>query len=180
MMKKVRGITIECVIGDIATQEGFDGVVCAANPELRPGGGVAGAIHEAAGPELYTLCKPFGPLAVGDAVVTGAGKLPNRFVIHALGPIYEKDPDPADKLANAYRSSLKLAEDCRMKKIAFPSLSTGVYGYPLEEAADVAFCTIHELLPELISVKHIRFVLYNDKSLKVHEEVLERVFKDNE
>ncbi|MEW6456666.1 MAG: macro domain-containing protein [Acidobacteriota bacterium] len=171
MEKMISRIKIECIQGDIASQGNFTAVVNAANAELRRGGGVAGAIHRAAGPGLEEECRPLAPIKPGEAVITGGHNLPNRYVIHCLGPVYGVDK-PSDKLlANCYRNALKLAEEYKIDSIAFPAISTGVFGYPIEEAAEVAFKTIIEVVPNLKYVKRIRFVLYSDKDLEIHERV---------
>ena len=172
--RSVCGLTIECVQGDIAAQAGVDAVVNAANAQLKKGGGVAGAIHRAAGPGLEEECRPLAPIKPGQAVITGGHRLPNRYVIHCLGPVYGVD-EPSDQLlAECYRNALKLAEQHGISSIAFPAISTGAFGYPMREAAEVAFRTIVEMAPSLKSVRLIRFVLYDSKALQVHEEVLER------
>lgn len=173
MKKTISGVTVECVSGDIAAQEGIDAVVNAANAQLRPGGGVAGALHRAAGPGLDRECRPFAPIKPGEAVITGGHNLPNPHVIHCLGPIYGVD-EPSDKLlAACYRNALKIAEEHGLKSIAFPSLSTGAFGYPMEDAAHVAFKTILEDIPGLRSVKLIRFALFGREALELHEKMLE-------
>lgn len=174
----VDGVTIECVQGDIAAQEGFDAVVNAANAQLRTGGGVAGAIHRAAGPGLEEECRPLAPIKTGEAVITRGHSLPNHYVIHALGPIYGVESDPAAKLAAAYRNSLKRAEEVRIGSVAFPALSTGAFGYPMEAAAEVAFKTIVEMIPTLKSVKRVRFVLYSQRDLERHENVLRQILAE--
>lgn len=175
MEKVVHGVKIECVQGDITKQEGFDAIVNAANAQLMPGGGVAGAIHRAAGPGLAEECRPLAPIKPGQAVITGGHNLPNRYVIHCLGPVYGVD-HPSDKLlADCYRNALKLAEQHGITSIAFPAISTGIFGYPMEEAARVAFEAIFELVPSLKSVKVIRFVLWDSKALGIHERVLEEM-----
>jgi O-acetyl-ADP-ribose deacetylase len=169
------GVTLECVRGNIAAQPDVDAVVNAANSALRTGGGVAGAIHRAAGPGLEVECRPLAPIRPGQAVITGAHNLPNRRVIHCLGPVYGQD-EPADALlAACYRSALGLAEKQGLRSIAFPAISTGVFGYPMEAAARVAIETIVAELPTLVSVKHIRFVLYGAEDECVHAETFERV-----
>jgi len=173
------GVRIECIVGDIAGQSDIDGVVNAANAQLRPGGGVAGAIHRAAGPELDAECRPLAPISPGEAVITGAGKLPNRYVIHCLGPIYGVDKPEAELLASCYRNALERAEEKGLRSIAFPAISTGVFGYPLEDAAYVAFTTIKSLLAGLQSLKLIRFVLYSSSDRDVHERVMSEVFSEN-
>lgn len=174
MEKEVAGVKVECVVGDITRQVGFDAVVNAANAQLRPGGGVAGAIHRAAGPGLEEECRPLAPIKPGQAVITGGHNLPNRYVIHCLGPVYGVDR-PSDRLlADCYRNALRLAEERGLSSVAFPAISTGAFGYPMEEAAEVAFRTIAEVAPTLKSVKVVRFVLRDEEALRVHEEAMVR------
>jgi O-acetyl-ADP-ribose deacetylase (regulator of RNase III) len=175
MKKKISGITIECIKGNIAAQRDMTAVVNAANAQLRPGGGVAGALHRAAGYGLEEECRPLAPIKPGEAVITGGHKLPNRYVIHCLGPVYGIDSPEEILLANCYRNALRLADQHRIDSIAFPAISTGAFGYPLEEATQVVFNTIKELLPELSYVKHIRFVLYDQSTLSVYEKYLEKL-----
>jgi len=172
-----RGVTIECVRGNIADQPGIDAVVNAANSELRTGGGVAGAIHRAAGPGLEAECRPLAPIRPGQAVITGAHNLPNRHVIHCLGPVYGRD-EPADVLlAACYRNALSLADRHGLASIAFPAISTGIFGYPMGAAARVALTTVLKELPNLRSIKHIRFVLYGADDERIHTQVLEELVK---
>lgn len=176
--RKINGVIIECTRGDIASQPDMDAIVNAANAELRMGGGVAGAIHRAAGPGLEEECRPLAPISPGEAVITGAHNLPNRHVIHCLGPIYGRDK-PADRLlASCYRNALELAEQNGLSSIAFPAISAGAFGYPLEAAARVAVKTILEELPELSSVRHIRFVLFGEPDRKVFDQVLAELSGD--
>jgi O-acetyl-ADP-ribose deacetylase (regulator of RNase III) len=170
-----RGITLECVQGDIARQNGIDAVVNAANAALRIGGGVAGAIHRAAGPGLEEECRPLAPIEPGQAVITGAHGLPNRYVIHCLGPGYGRD-EPADALlASCYRNALRLAEENGVGAVAFPAISTGAFGYPLEPAARIALRTIWDELPRLSSVKRVRFVLFDAVDLRAYVRILEEL-----
>lgn len=169
------GVIVECVRGDITRQPDIDAIVNAANAELRPGGGVAGAIHRAAGPGLDRECRPLAPIQPGQAVITGAHHLPNRYVIHCLGPVYGRDEPAAELLASCYRNALDLAEQNAVASVAFPAISTGVFGYPMEAAARVAVTTIHRRLPRLAHVKRIRFVLYDEASRQVHQRVLEEL-----
>lgn len=178
MKKTVDGVTFELVQGDIASQPDMTAVVNAANAELRTGGGVAGAIHRAAGPGLEEECRPLAPIRPGDAVITGAHNLPNRYVIHCLGPVYGRDKPEEQLLANCYRNALKLAEEHHIDSIAFPAISTGAFGYPMETAADVAFRTLLAQCPTLEYVTTIRFVLYAKQALTVHEDVFSRVVSD--
>jgi len=171
--KTISGVTIECVKGDIAKQPDMTTVVNAANAWLKPGGGVAGAIHRAAGPGLEEECRSLAPIKPGQAVITGGHNMPNKYVIHCLGPRWGIDK-PEDKLlADCYRNALKVADEHKIDSIAFPAISTGIFGYPIEEAAEVALKTIKEVIPTIKHVKKIRFVLHSDRDLKVHEKVLE-------
>ncbi len=178
-MKTTRnGVQIEWVAGDITKQPDVDAVVNAANAELMPGGGVAGAIHRAAGPELERACRPLAPIRPGEAVITEAFELPNRHVIHCLGPVYGVD-EPADQLlANCYRKALDLAEAHGGRSVTFPAISTGAFGYPMEPAAEVALRTVVEQAAGLRKVTHIRFALLGREAVRIHERVMERVLAD--
>ncbi len=173
MKKIVSGVTVEVVAGNIAKQKDMEAVVNAANAWLRTGGGVAGAIHRAAGPGLAEECRPMAPIKPGEAVISGGHNLPNRYVIHCLGPVYGRDKPEDELLAGCYRRALELAEEKGIESVAFPAISTGAFGYPLEAATEVAFRTIGEMIPGLKKVKHIRFVLHGERALKVHEKHLE-------
>ena len=172
MRREFGDVTVECIQGDITSQQDVDAVVNAANARLTPGGGVAGAIHRAAGPDLAEEAVPLGPIEPGEAVITGAHGLPNRYVIHTLGPVYGQDRPEAELLARCYRNSLALAEDNGVGSIAFPAISTGIFGYPVEEAAEVALQTVREEVEGLERVRLVRFVLFGEKDLEVHEMVL--------
>ena len=176
MKKTPAGVTVECVEGNIAAQPDMTAIVNAANAQLQTGGGVAGAIHRAAGPGLAEEGRPLAPIRPGEAVITGAHRLPNRYVIHCLGPVYGRDKPEAELLARCYSNALNLAEEYRIDAIAFPAISTGVFGYPIDAAAEVAFRTIKEKIPKLKSVKRIRFVLFSGHDLAVHKEALARIF----
>jgi len=171
--RKHHGVTIECVQGNIANQPDVEAIVNAANAELRTGGGVAGAIHRAAGPGLEAECRPLAPIRPGQAVITGAHNLPNRHVIHCLGPVYGRDQPSEALLASCYRSALHLAEQNAIASIAFPAISTGIFGYPIDQAARVALKTIIDEAPRLSAVKHIRMVLLDAADQRLHAEVLE-------
>ena len=165
----VKHITLECVQGNIADQGEMEAIVNAANAWLLPGGGVAGAIHRFAGPGLEKECRPLAPIQPGEAVVTGGHNLSNKHVIHCLGPVYGKD-EPADIfLADCYRNALRVAEEYGIRSVAFPAISTGIFGYPVEEAAQIALKTVVETLPGLSSVNHIRFVLFSKADLHLYE-----------
>ncbi len=177
MKKDFSGVTLECVTGDIATQADIKAVVNAANAQLCMGGGVAGALHRAAGPGLEKECRPLAPIKPGEAVITGGHNLPNSYVIHCLGPVYGIDKPEAELLTNCYRIALRLAEENKIESVAFPSISTGAFGYPIEEATEVAFRTIKEIITGLKEVRLIRFVLHGVDALTVHENYLEKTFK---
>jgi len=178
MKEVISGLTLECIKGDISAQHDITAVVNAANAQLRTGGGVAGALHRAAGPGLEEECRPLAPIKPGQAVITGGHSLPNRYVIHCLGPVYGKDKPGEELLASCYRNALKLAEEYGIDSIAFPSLSTGAFGYPLEEASEIAYKTVIDMLPDLKQVKTIRFVLYSQKDLEVHKNVFKQVLEE--
>ncbi|MDZ7860375.1 MAG: macro domain-containing protein [Candidatus Krumholzibacteriota bacterium] len=180
MKRNLQGITLECVKGDITRQSDMEAIVNAANAQLLVGGGVAGAIHRAAGPELERECRPLAPILPGQAVITGAHNLPNHSVVHCLGPIYGIDEPAGELLGACYRNALQLAEQNRIASIAFPAISTGAFGYPMEPAARVAFETVISVLPRLSSVQHIRFVLFHDADVRVHEGVLEDLTGGND
>jgi O-acetyl-ADP-ribose deacetylase (regulator of RNase III) len=169
MRLEVQGVTVECVRADITKQADFDAIVNAANAELRRGGGVAGAIHRGAGPGLEQECRPLAPIEPGQAVITGAHKLPNRYVIHCLGPVYGRDEPAAELLACCYRNALQLADENGVTAIAFPALSTGAFGYPMEEAADVAARSVMESVPNLKHVRRIRFTLFGADAVEAHQ-----------
>ncbi len=180
-MKKIfKGITIECQQGNISAQHDITAIVNAANARLRTGGGVAGAIHRAAGPGLEQECRPLAPIKTGEAVITGGHKLPNRYVIHCLGPVYGVDRPEAVLLGNCYRNALKLVEQRKIDSIAFPAISTGIFGYPLAEAAEVAVKTVMEVIvafkPE--HLKTVLFVLFGPRDLQVYEETMSRLMPD--
>ncbi|MFD2531929.1 macro domain-containing protein [Gracilimonas halophila] len=175
-MPAFQNIKVNCVRGDITHQPDVTAIVNAANAQLRIGGGVAGAIHRAAGSGLTEECRSMAPINPGEAVISGGHDLPNEYVIHCLGPVYGRDK-PEDKLlANCYKNALQLAEKNDIHSIAFPAISTGAFGYPMEEAAEIAFSTIRDEVANLKSVKEIRFVLFNDGDLKVHQQIMEEVF----
>jgi len=170
---EVAGVAIECVQGDITAQPDLDAVVNAANAQLAPGGGVAGAIHRVAGPGLYEECKGLAPISTGQAVITSGHGLPNAWCIHALGPVYAESADPAGELGSCYRSSLARAEEHGLRSVGFCAISTGVFGYPLREAAEVALRTVVEQAPGLGSVCLVRFVLFDTADAEIHQRVLD-------
>jgi O-acetyl-ADP-ribose deacetylase (regulator of RNase III) len=160
-------------VGDI-TQEDAQAIVNAANGSLLGGGGVDGAIHRAGGPEIFKACKeirrtqyPDG-LPTGQAVVTTAGKMAAKYVIHTVGPVYGRGgKEKADLLASCYRNSLALAVKQGLKTIAFPAISTGVYGYPLEEAAQVSSKAVEEFLKSEPSIRELRLVFFSPTDAEI-------------
>lgn len=159
---------ISLVTGDITRQE-VDAVVNAANSTLLGGGGVDGAIHRAGGPAILEECKqiraeryPDG-LPTGRAVATTGGDLPARWVIHTVGPVYSQDEDPSELLASCHTEALRIAGELGARSVAFPAISTGVYGYPLDEAAAVA---VRAVGSATTSVREVRFVLFDDKAYR--------------
>lgn len=163
-------VKIKFIKGDI-TQQSTDAIVNAANSSLMGGGGVDGAIHRAGGPQILEECKDYvekhGRLPTGQAMITSGGDLPAKFVIHTVGPIYSQRADhraQSTELRNCYIESLKLAAEKGLKTIAFPSISTGAYRYPLEEAAPIAVQAVKDFLEENTSIREVRFVLFNDET----------------
>lgn len=171
------GVRIECTQGDITRQADLDAIVNAANAQLRTGGGVAGAIHRAAGAGLVKECGPLAPIRPGEAVMTGAHDLPNASVIHCLGPVYGIDQPSDQLLASAYDRALRLADGQGLRSVGFPALSTGAFGYPMTEAAEVAFRTVLNACPRLDTLRVIRFVLFSDSDRALHEQVLARLIR---
>ena len=158
----------EAVRGDITT-ETTDAIVNAANSGLRGGGGVDGAIHRAGGPTIMEQCRKIGRCPTGKAVITGAGKLKAKWVIHTVGPIYAGLESDKTELASAYRESLMRAQEAGARSIAFPSISTGVYGYPIKEAGPIAIRTAADYVsanPDAFNL--IRFILFSDADYSVY------------
>lgn len=165
---------IEVLRGDI-TRQHVDAVVNAANARLAPGGGVAGAIHRAAGAELWEACRPLGGCETGEAKLTDGFQLPARWIVHTVGPVHGRD-EPADELlAASYRNSLSVADEAGAASIAFPALSTGAFGYPLEEATEIAIGTLLAELPQQRNLRHARMVLFGEGDERVHAEALARL-----
>lgn len=180
MKKEISGVSIELRQGDIANQADCEAVVNAANAQLETGGGVAGAIHRAAGPNLARDARPMAPISPGEAVITSGHDLPNEFVIHCLGPVFGRDKPEEILLANCYSNALSIAEKNNVSSIAFPAISTGAFGYPVADAAKVAFSTLIKKIPDLQQVKRIIIVLYSLQDLEVHKKVLEEILKGKE
>lgn len=158
---KVGDRRIEVVRGDITTER-VDAIVNAANNTLLGGGGVDGAIHRAGGPQILEACRRLGGCATGNAKITTAGKLPARFVIHSVGPVYgDGTADEAGQLASCFRRSMELGEKNALHSIAFPAISCGVYGYPIDEAAPIAIATVRTGLERAQTLELVRFVLFS-------------------
>lgn len=177
MKLKVAELELQLIKGDIAAQVDIEAVVNAANAQLKSGGGVAGAIHQAAGSELEEACRDLAPIQVGEAVITSAFNLPNQYVVHTLGPVFGEDKPEAKLLARCYKNSLHLVEECQLKSVAFPAISTGIFGYPIKKAAEISLQTIKEEAADLEKIKLIRFVLYSTKDLEVYKNKAEKIFK---
>ena len=163
---------LELVRGDI-TQQDTDAIVNAANTTLLGGGGVDGAIHRAGGPAILAECRQLGGCATGDARITGGGRLPARHVIHTVGPVYRAGGvREAELLASAYRRSLEVASAHGLRSLAFPSISTGAYRYPIRDAARIAIDTVSAYLADHPEIELVRFVLFSEADLAVYQEAL--------
>jgi len=165
---------VELLEGDIVAQE-VDALVNAANSSLLGGGGVDGAIHRAAGPELLAECRTLGGCPTGEARLTRGYRLKARFVIHAVGPVYRGHPQDAELLAAAHRSSLELASGHHIRSLAFPAISTGAYGYPLDEAAQVALPTVKRYLEAHPEIELVRFVLWGERALTAYQRAAQAI-----
>ena len=164
--------TLEVVQGDITHQE-TEAIGNAANSALAGGGGVDGAIHRAGGPSIMSELKAkYKDCPTGSAVITGGGNLKAKYVIHAVGPRYSGSPKDAELLSSAYRKSLELCTQNKISSIAFPSISTGIYGYPVEEASQIALKTVMDYLKNHPEIKPVRFVLFDSNTYRVYEETL--------
>ena len=172
-------MAIHLILGDITTVAA-DAIVNAANSQLLPGGGVCGAIHAAAGPELAHACRDYvaehGPVAPGCSAITHGFRLPARYVIHAVGPVWRGgSASEADLLASAYCSAIELADASKLADIAFPSISTGIYGYPVGLAAPVALRSVGEALASATSVREATFVLFDSATHAAYAEALAEI-----
>jgi O-acetyl-ADP-ribose deacetylase (regulator of RNase III) len=175
---KIGASTLEIVEGDITKQD-TEAIVNAANSSLLGGGGVDGAIHRAAGPQILEECRKIGGCPTGEARITTGGRLPARWVIHTVGPVYRDGKHgEADLLASAYRNSLRLASERDIKTVAFPSISTGAYGYPLAEAARIALTTARDHLKARPEIAAVRFVLFGQAAYRAYDVVLAELFPD--
>ncbi len=176
------GKTLELAGPADITKETTEAIVNAANSSLLGGGGVDGAIHRAGGPSILQECKRIvarmktGTLPAGKAVITTGGRLPAKYVIHTVGPVYcGGRQHEAETLASCYRESIRVADDHGTKSLAFPSISTGAFGYPVDEAAEIAVLTIAEALPPCAHVEHVRCVLFDLATCKAYIQAAENL-----
>lgn len=171
-------LLIQVIQGDLTAQQ-VDAIVNAANPQLAGGGGVDGAIHRAAGPELMAACDKIraakGGCPTGSAVITGGGRLAAKYVIHAVGPVWHGGGDGEDQLlASAYQACLDLAEAHKLASIAFPNISTGIYGFPKARAADIVLRVVRDFQTKAKSLGEIRFVCFDRENLGLYQERFSR------
>ena len=179
MEVKVGNAKIEFAEGDITSQD-TDAIVNAANRSLLGGGGVDGAIHRAAGPQLLSECRTLGGCETGEAKITNGYRLKARHVIHTVGPIYSGTPRDAELLASAVRNSLRLADEHHLASIAFPAISTGVYGYPLREAAQVMLSTLITYLNGDTRLGRVIMCLFDRRALDIFDETLARLRQNSD
>ncbi len=169
---------MEIIEGDI-TKQRVDAIVNAANTSLLGGGGVDGAIHRAAGPELLEECKKIGGCPTGEARVTKGYRLPAKWVIHTVGPVWRGGGSNEDKLlASCYRNSLKAAKEIGAKTVAFPSISTGVYGFPMDRASEIALKETAKFLENDESIEKVIFVCFGERAFNIHKQTFARLFED--
>jgi len=166
---------VELLEGDLVAQD-VDALVNAANSSLLGGGGVDGAIHRAAGPELLAECRTLGGCPTGQARLTRGYGLKARFVIHAVGPVYRGHPQDAELLSAAHHSSLELASFHQIRSLAFPAISTGAYGYPLDQAAEVALQTVKRYLEAHPEIELVRLVLWGERALAAYQRAAQKIF----
>jgi O-acetyl-ADP-ribose deacetylase (regulator of RNase III) len=179
MKATVHQSVLEVVQGDITGQD-TEAIGNAANSALAGGGGVDGAIHRAGGPVIMAeLNKKYMGCPTGSAVITGGGKLKARFVIHAVGPRFSGSPKDRELLSSAYRKSLELCTQNQISSIAFPSISTGIYGFPVDEASRIALQTVINYLKDHPEINLVRFVLFDSNTYSIYKEALEDLTKTN-
>ncbi len=172
---KINNSILSLVEGDI-TKEEADAIVNAANSRLAGGGGVDGAIHRAGGPSIMQECRKIGGCPTGQAVITTAGNLKAKYVIHTVGPVYQGGTKgEAALLRSAHLESLKLASLKKLKSVSFPAISTGVYGYPVDEAAHIALRTVTDYLREHADIELVRFVLFGRNTYEIFAEELRKI-----
>lgn len=173
-MYEYKHVKLNIIQGDI-TKMKVDAIVNAANNTLLGGGGVDGAIHRAGGPIVLEQCKEIGGCPTGEAKITTAGNMPSKYIIHTVGPIYiDGTKDEDNFLYRTYYNSLKLADKYELNTIAFPSISTGAYSYPKEDAANIAIKAIMDFIDEKSKIEEGNFVLYDKKDFSLYEDILKR------
>ncbi|MFW5886288.1 MAG: O-acetyl-ADP-ribose deacetylase [Bacteroidota bacterium] len=167
--------SIELIKGDI-TQQNVDAIVNAANNSLLGGGGVDGAIHRAAGSKLLEECRTLNGCATGEAKITKGYELASKYVIHTVGPVWKGGHNnEAELLASCYENSMKLAFEYRLETIAFPNISTGVYHFPKQQAAEIAIETINSFIKRESILKKVIFVVFDDENLKIYQDLIQQV-----
>ncbi|MGC1788046.1 MAG: O-acetyl-ADP-ribose deacetylase [Terriglobales bacterium] len=178
------GKTLQLVGPADITKETTEAIVNAANSSLLGGGGVDRAIHRAGGPSILQECKrivaKIGTLPAGKAVITTAGRLPAKYVVHTVGPVYRGGQHEAETLASCYRESIGIADDHGIQSLAFPSISTGAFGYPVHEAAAIALRAAVEALPACAHLEHVRFVLFDAATCKAYVEAAENISRESQ
>jgi len=174
---KIKNSILELVAGDITVQD-TEAVVNAANKALSPGGGVSGAIHRAAGPELWDECRTLGGCRTGEAKLSRGYNLKAKYVIHTVGPVYSSSKSDPEDLRDCYKNSLLLASRNKIRSVSFPSISTGVFGYPVKEASRVALKTITNFLEEHPEIELVRMVLFTEGDYGIYKASLDKILKD--
>jgi O-acetyl-ADP-ribose deacetylase (regulator of RNase III) len=172
----INGVTLTLQRGNIVDVE-VDAIVNAANAGLAGGGGVDGAIHRAGGPSIIEQCRKIGGCPTGSAVATTAGKLKASYIFHAVGPVYQQRSDDALLLASTYQRCLELAEQYHLQSIAFPSISTGAYSYPIHLAAPIALSTILTHIGKPTSLQRIHFVLFDNRTYEAYQIALQKIIQ---
>lgn len=175
MKEKNIGSSSIKIFKDDITKQSTDAIVNAANTRLAPGGGVAGAIHRAAGPKLYEECKKLQGCKTGEAKITKGYNLKAKYVIHTVGPVYSGSDQDKIQLASCYTSSLNLVKEYDLKSISFPAISTGAFGYPMQDAARIAVDTVYSWLKNSKIDLVVQFVLYNSHALNIFEKTAEKI-----
>lgn len=178
VLREVGDAVLRLTVGDITHQK-VDAIVNAANARLAGGGGVDGAIHRAGGPTIMEECRAIGGCPVGQAVVTGGGELNARYVIHTVGPMWSGgESNDAELLSSAYQQSLRQAVEHMARTVAFPSISTGAYGYPIKEASRIAIGKVAEFLRTSSALDEVRFVLFSESDYEVYAAAADQIFED--
>ncbi|GAJ10766.1 unnamed protein product [marine sediment metagenome] len=174
---KIKNSILELIAGDITVQD-TEAVVNAANKALSPGGGVSGAIHRAAGLKLWDECRTLGGCRTGEAKLSRGHNLKAKYVIHTVGPVYSSSKSDPEDLRDCYKNSLLLASRNKIKSVSFPSISTGVFGYPVKEASRVALKTITNFLEEHPEIELVRMVLFTEGDYGIYKASLDKILRD--